>query len=104
MIYMYSLFSFSLTENIEIPNLNNYDILLSVFKSSDIKLLTKSGEIKPFLSVFILECPVYVHLKSPSHPTTTTLPVSGDVLSTTTMSLLLFVVILSGKVNSLCIY
>jgi hypothetical protein len=24
---------------------------------------------------FILECPVYVHLKPPSHPTTTTLPV-----------------------------
>jgi hypothetical protein len=91
-----------------------------VFNSSDIKLLTKSGEIKPFFSVsplltggihvtsdnyiivgvtepgeshtimcpavvvttstglncvvtFILECPVYVHLKPPSHPTTTTL-------------------------------
>ena len=52
---------------------------------------------------FILECPVYVHLKPPSHPTTTTLPVSSDVLSTTTMSLLLFVVILYGKVNSLCL-
>jgi hypothetical protein len=34
---------------------------------------------------FILECPVYVHLKPPSLP--------SDVLSTTTMSLLLFVVI-----------
>ena len=52
---------------------------------------------------FILECHVYVHLKSPSHPTTTTLPVTPDVLSTTTMSLLLFVVILYGKVNSLCL-
>ena len=52
---------------------------------------------------FILECPVYVHLKPPSHPTTTTLPVSSDVLSTTTMSLLLFVVIRLGKVNSLCL-
>jgi hypothetical protein len=49
------------------------------------------------------ECPVYVHLKPPSLPTTTTLPVSSDVLSTTTMSLLLFVVILYGKVNSLCL-
>jgi hypothetical protein len=54
-------------------------------------------------TTFILECPVYVHLKPPSHPTTTTLPVTPDVLSTTTMSLLLFVVILSGKVNSLCL-
>ena len=44
---------------------------------------------------FILECPVYVHLKPPSLP--------SDVLSTTTMSLLLFVVILNGKVNSLCL-
>ena len=52
---------------------------------------------------FILECHVYVHLKPPSHPTTTTLPVSSDVLSTTTMSLLLFVVILCGTVNSLCL-
>jgi hypothetical protein len=30
---------------------SNNDILLSVFNSSDIKLLTKSGEIKPFFSV-----------------------------------------------------
>jgi hypothetical protein len=30
---------------------SNNDILLSVYDSSDIKLLTKSGEIKPFLSV-----------------------------------------------------
>jgi hypothetical protein len=29
---------------------------------------------------FILECPVYVHLKPTSLPTTTTLPVSTDVL------------------------
>ena len=30
---------------------SNNDLLLSVFNSSDIKLLTKSGEIKPFFSV-----------------------------------------------------
>jgi hypothetical protein len=102
---------------------SNNDILLSDGNSSDIKLMTKSVKIKPFLSVspllpqgihvtsdnniivgvkelgancvvaFILECPVYVHLKPPSHPTTTTLPVLPDVMSTRTMSLLLFVVI-----------
>jgi hypothetical protein len=33
---------------------SNNDILLSVFKSSNIKLLTKSGEIKPFFSVLPL--------------------------------------------------
>jgi hypothetical protein len=42
---------------------SNNDILLSVFKSSDIKLLTKSGEIKPFLSVSPL-LPQGIHLTS----------------------------------------
>jgi c-di-AMP phosphodiesterase-like protein len=34
---------------------SNNDILLSVYNSSDIKLLTKSGEIKPFFCVITLD-------------------------------------------------
>ena len=42
---------------------SNNDILLSVVKSSDIKLLTKSGEIKPFFSVSPL-LPFGIHVTS----------------------------------------
>jgi hypothetical protein len=42
---------------------SNHDILLSVSNSSDIKLLTKSGEIKPFFSVSPL-LPFGIHVTS----------------------------------------
>jgi hypothetical protein len=42
---------------------SNNDLLLSVYKSSDIKLLTKSGEIKPFFSVSPL-LPRGIHVTS----------------------------------------
>jgi sugar lactone lactonase YvrE len=43
---------------------SNNDILLSVFNSSDIKLLTKSGEIKPFFSVSSPLLPLGIHVTS----------------------------------------
>ena len=45
---------------------SNNDILLSVFNSSDIKLLTKSGEIKPFFSVSSL-LPLGIHVTSDNY-------------------------------------
>jgi hypothetical protein len=46
---------------------SNNDILLSVFKSSDIKLLTKSGEIKPFFSVSSPLLPRGIHVTSDNY-------------------------------------
>jgi hypothetical protein len=43
---------------------SNNDILLSVYNSSDIKLLTKSGEIKPFFSVSSPLLPWGIHVTS----------------------------------------
>ena len=43
---------------------SNNDILLSVYNSSDIKLLTKSGEIKPFFSVSSPLLPLGIHVTS----------------------------------------
>jgi hypothetical protein len=43
---------------------SNNDILLSVWGSSDIKLLTKSGEIKPFFSVSSPLAPLGIHVTS----------------------------------------
>ena len=45
---------------------SNNDILLSVSNSSDIKLLTNSGEIKPFLSVSPL-LPLGIHVTSDNY-------------------------------------
>ena len=45
---------------------SNNDILLSVFNSSDIKLLTKSGKIKPFFSVSSLS-PQGIHVTSDNY-------------------------------------
>ena len=46
---------------------SNNDILLSVFNSSDIKLLTKSGEIKPFFSVSSSLFTLGIHVTSDSY-------------------------------------
>ena len=46
---------------------SNNDILLSVFNSSDIKLLTKSGEIKPFFSVSSSLLPRRIHVTSDNY-------------------------------------
>ena len=46
---------------------SNNDILLSVFNSSDIKLLTKSGEIKPFFSVSSSLLPWGIHVTSDNY-------------------------------------
>ena len=43
---------------------SNNDLLLSVCNSSDIKLLTKSGEIKPFFSVSSPLLPQGIHVTS----------------------------------------
>jgi hypothetical protein len=60
---------------------SNNDILLSVFNSSDVKLLTKSGKIKPFLSVSPLltlgihvtsDNDIIVGVKEPGNPYTPT--------------------------------
>ena len=46
---------------------SNNDILLSVCNSSDIKLLTKSGEIKPFFSVSSPLAPLGIHVTSDNY-------------------------------------
>ena len=46
---------------------SNNDILLSVFNSSDIKLLTKSGKIKPFFSVSSPLLPHGIHVTSDNY-------------------------------------
>jgi hypothetical protein len=46
---------------------SNNDILLSVFNSSDIKLLTKSGEIKPFFSASSPLLPRGIHVTSDNY-------------------------------------
>ena len=46
---------------------SNNDILLSVMNSSDIKLLTKSGEIKPFFSVSSPLSPRGIHVTSDNY-------------------------------------
>jgi hypothetical protein len=46
---------------------SNNDILLSVDNSSDIKLLTKSGEIKPFFSVSSPLFPMGIHVTTDSY-------------------------------------
>jgi sugar lactone lactonase YvrE len=46
---------------------SNNDILLSVFNSSDIKLLTKSGEIKPFFSVSSSLFTLGIHVTSDNY-------------------------------------
>jgi hypothetical protein len=56
---------------------NNKDIVAHTIMCPAVVVTTSRG--LNCVVTFILECPVYVHLKPPSHPTTTTLPVSPDV-------------------------
>jgi hypothetical protein len=46
---------------------SNNDIFMPVFKSSDIKLLTKSGEIKPFFTVSSSLLPMGIHVTSDNY-------------------------------------
>jgi hypothetical protein len=75
-------------------------IIVSDYNTHSIHVLSGQGDI---LTCKVIEDNGIEYPWTLNYPTTTTLPVLPDVMSTRTMSLLLFVVIRGGTVNSLCL-